>query len=122
MNKKMVVVWLNSDKELPSDNEKVLVVYGDEIKTATFEKGISVEEREKMKNGEMPDFTECGWCLSEGYKLHKRSTIIKGCDEFGNNLVPYCWRIGGNTIFGQNVKYWARFPDFDELQEKRKDE
>lgn len=43
----MVVVWLNSDKELPSDNEKVLVVYGDEIKTATFEKGISVEEHDK---------------------------------------------------------------------------
>lgn len=116
MNKKMVVVWLNSDKELPSDNEKVLVVYGDEIKTAIFEKGISAEEREKMKNGEMPDFTEGGWCLSEGYKLYKRSTIIKGCDEDGNNLRPYCWRIDGHTVFGQNIKYWAFFPDIKKLE------
>lgn len=118
MNNKTIITWINSENELPKNNEKVLVIYSKEIKTAIFEKGISAEEREKMKNGEMPDFTEGGWCLSEGYKLYKRSAIIKSCDEFGNNMMPYCWRIDGHTVFGQNIKYWAFFPDIKKLEGK----
>ena len=115
MNKKMVVVWLNSNEELPSDNEKILVIYDNKIKTATFEKGISIEEREKMSTGELLDTIEWGWCQSKGYFYNKRSNIIKPCDEQWNNLVPYCWRINGHTIFGQNIKYWAKFPNIKEL-------
>ena len=115
MMNKTVIIWFDCNKKLPNDNEKVLVIYSKEIKTAIFEKGISAEEREKMKNGEMPDFTECGWCLSEGYKLYKRSTIIKGCDEFGNNVKPYCWHIDGHLAFGQDIKYWASLPNIDKI-------
>lgn len=116
MRKNMIIVWLNCDDELPNNNEKVLVVYYNDIKTAIFEKGISLEEREKMKKGEILDTVEWGWCLSQGYISNKRSDIIKSCDEFGNNTNPYCWRIDGHSIFGKNIKYWAHIPNIKELQ------
>lgn len=84
MNNNMTINWLSCDKELPCDDDD------NEIKTATFEKGITAEEREKMERGEIPNTIEYGWCLSQGLFSNKRSDIIKSCDKFGNNLVPYC--------------------------------
>lgn len=115
MKNKMDIMWFNSDEELPYDNERVLIVYGNDILTAFFEKGISAEEREKMSTGELPDYVESGWCQSRGYISNKRSDIIKSCDVFGNNIKPYCWRICGHAIFGQDIKYWAHFPNIKEL-------
>ena len=33
--------------------------------------------------------------------------VIRGCDQDGNNLVPYCWEVfGPGTLFGQDVSHW----------------
>ena len=71
-----------------------------------------------MKKGKLPDPVEWGWCLSDGHMPHKRSTTIKRSDEHGNNLVPYCWVIDGHTVFGQDIKYWAHFPNINEKGDK----
>lgn len=114
----MTINWLRCDKELPCDDEKVLIIYDNEIQTAIFEKGITEEERGKMEKGEIPNTVEYGWCLSQGLVSNKRSDIIKSCDKFGNNLVPYCWNVGGHRLFGQEVDYWAHFPNIKKYKKE----
>lgn len=58
-------------------------------------KGISQQEREKMP------------------LTNKRKYNIYSQDEYGNNLVPYCWEeFGPNYFFGQEVKAWAYFEEY----------
>lgn len=103
--------WISTKDELPNENEIVLVCVGDkDFYVAKIEKGISMEEREKMKRGEIDDPTHTGWNLSKGYFQVKRSDSYGRADEGGNNEVPYCWIVcrTSNSWFGQYVKYWAR--------------
>lgn len=103
-----VPCWIPvTDNNLPNEGEEVLV-YDGCYRVAKIKKGISVDDRERMKRGEIPDPEEWGWNVAEGYFRVRRSEAYKACDEQGNNEKPYCWQVdnGHGTLFGQDVKYW----------------
>lgn len=101
-----MIEWISVKDKLPENNQRVLIWNGG-VDVATFKRGISEVEREKMKAGEIPDWEEEGWCGTMGYMKHKRSSIHKAYDEWANNLVPYGWDVVGTVLFGQNVSHWA---------------
>lgn len=102
--------WISVEDDLPNEGEDLLIWIGS-AKSARIRKGITEEERQKMRNGELPNPKNEYWCKSQGYTLIERSEIYTSADVHGNNLVPYCWELdGGNTLFGQRVKYWAHQP------------
>lgn len=104
--------WISVNDELPEDGEAVLIWVG-KVQVARIYKGITEQEREKMKNGELPNPSETVWSLSTGYVSMKRSETYRKCDVFGNNLVPYCWESisGPMEWFGQNVSHWMPLPN-----------
>ena len=103
--------WISCEDRLPEENEYVMIWCG-ECQSARIEKGISEEQRNAMKRGELDDPCETGWTLSSGYFTLKRSQSYKACDEQGNNRVPYCWYANGGPMkwFGQEVTHWAYLP------------
>ena len=103
--------WISVKDRLPEENEYVMIWCG-ECQIARIEKGISEEQRNAMKRGELDDPYETGWTLSSGYFTLKRSQSYKACDEQGNNRVPYCWYANGGPMkwFGQEVTHWAYLP------------
>ena len=103
--------WISVKDRLPEDGETVLIWSGG-CHVATIEKGITEEERRKMKSGEMPDPEETGWTLSTGYFTTKRSGTYTRADVFGNNKVPYCWNGVNSPMnwFGQDVTHWMPLP------------
>lgn len=105
--------WISVKDKLPEENEYVLILMGSEIEVARIEKGISEEERAKMKSGELPDKEEFGYIPGRPVFAIKRSDSIKGCDQWGNNTVPYKWyaRSGPMQWWGQNVTHWMPLPD-----------
>ena len=113
-----MIEWISVKESLPNHGERVLI-YNGGVDVAKFKRGISEEEREKMRNGELPDYEEEGWCLSAGYTMHKRSSVITAYDEGGNNLVPYGWDVGATVLFGQNVSHWAYFNTPEQYKTQR---
>ena len=101
-----------SDK-LPEEKEYVLIAMHDVIEVARIEKGISQEERRKMKSGEIPDAEEFGYEPGKPPFVVKRSDSIKAADQEGNNLVPYIWRARSGPMewFGQYVTHWMPLPE-----------
>lgn len=101
---------------LPEENEYVLIWCIGKIQVARIEKGISEEERAKMKRGELPDPEIMGWTLADGWRVSKRSNCYFGCDVQGNNKVPYCWKANGGPMhwLGQNVTHWMPLPEAPE--------
>lgn len=99
--------WIPVSERLPENGEVVQIWCG-EHQIARFNRGISAAERESMKRGEMENPEEFGWSLSTGYIRNKRSDVIKSCDEWGNNTVPYNWEstCGPMKWLGQNVTHW----------------
>ena len=73
-----------------------------------LKKGLSIEDRNKMISGEIPDYEDSpGWCLSTGWTISKRSIVYKNEDEHGNNRVPYKWEMfGPDSFFGQSITHW----------------
>ena len=104
--------WISVEERLPEEGKYVIVWVGS-VQVARIEKGITEEDRQKMKNGEVEDGIEYGWSLSTGFIPLKRSDQYKSCDVFGNNLVPYCWKANGGPMewFGQNVTHWMPIPE-----------
>lgn len=104
--------WISVEERLPDDGENVLIWVG-KVESARIAKGISEEEREKMKNGELEDPIEYVWSYFDDIKTYKRSQGYRGCDVFGNNLVPYCWTAtsGPMNWFGQDVTHWMPLPE-----------
>ena len=96
--------WISVKDRLPEENEYVLIWCIGEIQVARIEKGISEEERAKMKRGELPD--------PEIRRGRKRSSCYFGCDVQGNNEVPYRWEANGGPMdwFGQDVTHWMPLP------------
>ena len=111
--------WIPVDTELPPEDQYVLVWHGG-YQIAKLVRGISKDERSKMRAGELDDPVEEVWSYNTGAELMKRSAIYKGCDEHGNNARPYCWYLNfnGNALFGQNVSHWAYLPDQPDLNKK----
>ena len=99
--------WISTKDALPEEDKPVLIFDGG-FDIAVLRKGISMQERIKMKNGELEDKIEYGYRPNDGFFPVKRSESIKPQDEYWNNLMPYCWEmINVNaTKFGQNVHYW----------------
>lgn len=99
--------WKLTEKELPEE-ERIVLMYVPErpwdfvgkgdvhYVVGWLEKGISLKKREQL-----PDNS-------------KRKHYFFSCDEYGNNLVPYCWdTFGPDRFFGQEVKAWAYIDEFE---------
>lgn len=104
--------WIPITEALPIDGSLVIACspYGG-ITIAYFKKGISQEDRTKMKNGEIDDPSEETWCLSEGYSKIKRSDLFKEEDEWGNNQKAYAWQYGPYHYSGQDFVAWMPLPE-----------
>ena len=104
--------WILVKDKLPEENEYVMIWCG-ECQIARIEKGISEEQRNAMKRGDLDDPCEIGWTSSSGYFTLKRSESYSACDEGWNNYVPYCWYVNGGMmkLFGQNVTHWMPMPE-----------
>ena len=104
--------WISVSDKLPEEKEYVLIAMHDVIEVARIEKGISQEERRKMKSGEIPDAKEFGYEPGKPPFVVKRSDSIKAADQEGNNLVPYIWRARSGPMewFGQYVTHWMPLP------------
>ena len=104
--------WIPVTEALPKDGSLVIACspYGG-ITIVNFMKGISQEDRTKMKNGEIDDPSEETWCLSEGYSKSKRSDLFKEEDEWGNNQKAYAWQYGPFHYSGQNFVAWMPLPE-----------
>lgn len=105
--------WISVSDKLPEEKEYVLIAMHDVIEVARIEKGISQEERRKMKSGEIPDAEELGYEPGKPPFVVKRSDSIKAADQEGNNLVPYIWRARSGPMewFGQYVTHWMSLPE-----------
>ena len=109
--------WISVEDRLPEENVAVLIWSGS-ISIAKLEKGITMAEREAMKKGEVDDPKDLGWTSSNGWFWIKRSDSMRPCDEWGNNLKPYCWETVGSIgqHFGQDVKYWMPLPEKPDMR------
>ena len=112
--------WISVNERLPEENDCVLILMGSLIEIARIEKGISEEERRKMKSGELPDKEEFGYIPDRPIFTVKRSDSIKPADQWGNNLVPYKWyaRSGPMQWFGQYVSHWMELPELPPIETK----
>ena len=104
--------WIPVTEALPEEGKSVIVCsrYG-AICIVGLVKGISEETRKKMKNGEIDDPCEKLWCLSDGYKMSKRSDLYREGDEFGNNQKDYAWKNGPYHYSGQEFIAWMPLPE-----------
>ncbi|WP_298730231.1 DUF551 domain-containing protein [uncultured Subdoligranulum sp.] len=103
--------WISVEDRLPEDGQVVLA-YDGEIKIARFHKGISQEERKKMREGKLPNPDVEYEDLSKGICTTKRSNIYLAGDEFANNSVPYSWE-SPDCIYqwvGLEFYYWMPIP------------
>lgn len=111
--------WISTKDKLPEEGKYVLARHNrgtwhdstdqDNVNCVVVKlvRGISKEERELMKKGELPQTLGRGWCLSEGWTDTERSRVYKSEDEEGNNLVPYKWEeFGPDSFFGQTITHW----------------
>lgn len=99
--------WTSVKDHLPDDGQTVRI-WADGEHIATFRKGISEEDRRRMKSHEIDDPIELVWSASTGVVDLRRSDVYRAEDVFGNNLVPYAWEIEGKMMKGQEVTHWAQ--------------
>lgn len=106
------IKWVKPEDYLPEEEKDVLIFDGSRMYVARVLKGISEEDRQKMKKGELPDPVSIVWSLSTGYKEIHRSMLYNSADVHGNNRVPYCWEANAGQMkwFGQDVMYWSELP------------
>lgn len=112
-------MWIKTSDQLPPAGKYVLARHNrgtwhdkedqDTVNCVVVKlvRGISIEERQLMKEGKIKSEGEYGWCQADGWKKTPRWRIIKGEDQDGNNLVPYEWDTFGPTkFFGQEIDCW----------------
>jgi len=117
--------WINTKDKLPEEGKYVLARHNrgtwhdntDQVNVncvvVKLVRGISVEEREKRKKGELPQTFEKSWSLSDGWREIERSQVYKAEDEAGNNQVPYNWQMfGPDSFFGQTITHWMPIDSF----------
>lgn len=100
--------WISVKDALPEDDVPVLVVVDSvftakHITVAYIKKGITIEQRERMKRG---DFSDQGCYPGREYDFY-------GADQWANNKVPYKWYVcrTHKTWFGQDVTHWMPLPE-----------
>lgn len=125
---KLIPQWVSVGERLPEEGKYVIAKHNlgtwkdgkDPINVNTvivkLEKGISKEERQKMKSGELPDYAYPPlWTEADGYKILKRSSVYIDADEWENNKVPYCWEsFGIDKFFGQEITHWMPITELPE--------
>jgi hypothetical protein len=107
-------MWTETEKQLPPEGKYVLgrhnrgtwVDSEDQgnvnCVVVKLKKGISKKDREKMKDGIIPDPV-----YTESWDYFKRSEVITSDDENGNNLRPYSFHaFGPDHFFGQSITHW----------------
>lgn len=101
--------WIPVDERLPAEGEFVLIYVG-ECQVARLEKGISIADRNRMKEGVIAD-PIVGYSDFDKQPV-KRSDVFKRCDEQGNNKVSYIWIANGGPMqwFGQYATHWMPLP------------
>ena len=109
----METTWISTEVELPPEGQAVLIFDGG-INIGQLERGISKEEREKMRRGEIDDPTEVSYAFVDGidreYK-HRRSEMHRLADEWGCNEKAYCWWASERGYqCGQDVRWWMPLP------------
>ena len=100
-----------SNGEMPPANKYILIYAGNRPwhdrddqknvywKVAKCIYGISMEQRTILENSEN---------ISDRY----RASIFRTGDEFGNNLVPYCFEeFGPDSYFGNEIDVWMPLPE-----------
>lgn len=119
--------WISVEEALPEDGKYVLIHltkdnwhdstdnFGVYCKVAKICRGISKEDREKMKRGEMEDEESIGWTYPNDIptkNVSKRSSVYMIGDESDNNHKPYSWKeFGICSFWGQEVDYWMPIPE-----------
>ena len=83
--------WISVNDRLPNDGDEVLIYTGYKYDIVSFNKGISLNEREKDSS--------------------HRSKLIKPEDEYGNNKRPYNWTNSPVQYFGQEITHWMPLPE-----------
>jgi len=99
--------WINVKDGLPKHMEEVLAVVNGKMLVAHVVYGLSFEDREKMKNGEIPSEMVGGWCgdLME-YSESPRWKIERYGDQtnYGNPNKAYRWSPGSDAT------HWMELP------------
>lgn len=117
--------WISVNDRLPDENEMVIICLdNNKITIAEIKMGITKEERELMKCGEIKSPIE-EWCrFPEGGEvetnLTPRHESFYFYDETENNSVPYGWisEYGLEKWHGQDVKYWQPLPRIPEYTQE----
>ena len=85
--------WISTKDQLPKDRQRVIV----------WNRNCNVS---------------CGGEVIHVYAVnfhqgeHRPNGPWRSCDTgFGNNEVPYCWKEGARTWFGQEILFWMPIPD-----------
>ena len=105
--------WISTAAMLPPEGQELLVWTGTPH-IAKRVRGISQEEREKMRRGEIDDPVRLDWSfvgeLPRQYES-RRSEVHEAADEWGNNHKPYNWQTQGRgQLYGQSVEWWMPLP------------
>jgi hypothetical protein len=121
-------MWIKTSEQLPPEGKYVLGrhnrgTWRDSTDQANVNcvvvkllKGISKEERQKMKDSILPDEDMGPRYSGRGVVSRSlRSRIVTSDDEDGNNLVPYSFHeFGPDHFFGQDITHWQPIEDFKE--------
>ena len=104
-------IEIKSKNDLPKEGEKVLVYskyWG--YCTAMVSIGITEKERKQLRKNEKRKIIldKDGTYVYEDFSSPRWAEYY-GCDEQGNNEVPWSWRMSGPcSDFGQNVTKWCK--------------
>lgn len=115
--------WTSTKDELPEEGKYVLARHNrgtwhdsadqDNVNCVVVKlvKGISIEQRELMKKGELKFKTvkivDASGIFAGSSRDIPRYNITRPEDENGNNLVPYKWEtFGPDSFFGQVITHW----------------
>lgn len=103
--------WILCKDELPPCNRFVLGYFPNKPWSWTTKDGEDIDPKyvvvirrqgiSKLERDALPD-------------TDKRKIEFHGCDEDGNNQVPYNWEtFGSSTFFGQDCEAWMEIPTYE---------
>ena len=114
--------WISTEDRLPEEGKYVLARHNKtnwndhtdqknvNCVVVKLVRGISKEQREKMKSGEIknPEIQFINANRDSDYITFNRSDITLPEDEEGNNEKPYSWEsFGASSYNGQEISHWT---------------